>query len=154
MSVEQNKTLVRRYFEAAVEDPAIYDEILAADFQGYAIHHTTMTSDEVRGPEPFKAFAAALQAAWRERQMIIDELIAEGDRVMARWTFRGRHVGDAFGVSATGKEITYSGINIFRVATGKLAETWDIFDRLWIWQQMEILPPTGEFLEAARAIRR
>lgn len=149
MSVEQNKMLVRRYFEA-IEHPEIYDEILSADFRVHAIHHATMNSDEVRGPEPFKAFAAALQAAWRDRQMIIDELIAEGDRVMARWTFRGRHVGDAFGVSATGKEITYAGINIFRVANGKLAESWDMFDRLWIWQQMEVLPPTREFLDAAR----
>ena len=151
MSVEQNKTLVRRYFEAAGEDPAIYDEILSADFQSHAIHHATMTSDEVRGPEPFKAAAAALQATWADRQLVIDELIAEGDRVMAWWTFRGRQVGDAFGVPATGKEITYSGINIFRVANGKLAETWDIFDRLWIWQQMGVLPPTREFLETARA---
>lgn len=154
MSVEQNKTLVRRYFEAAVERPEIYDEILSADFQVHALHHATITSDEVRGPEPFKAFAGVLQSAWRDRQLIIDELIAEGDRVMAHWTFRGWHIGDAFGVSATGKEITYAGINIFRVANGKLAESWDMFDRLWIWQQMEVLPPTREFLDAARAKQR
>lgn len=51
---------------------------------------------------------------------------------------------------ATGKEISYSGINIFRVADGKLAESWDLFDRLWHWQQLGVLADTAEFLAQAR----
>jgi predicted ester cyclase len=155
MSIEHNKTLVRRYFEEAPKQPAVYDEILSADFQVHAIHYATVTPDAGEsGPALFKTFAAALQAAWAEPQLTVDELIAEGDRVMACWTFCGRHVGDAFGVAATGQEISYAGINIFRVADGKLAESWDMFDRLWIWQQMAVLPPTREFLAAARTPSR
>jgi predicted ester cyclase len=154
MSIEHNKNLVRRYFEEAPKQPSVYDEILAASFQVHALHHATITTEGGEaGPALFKAFARIMQAAWADQQMIVNELIAEGDRVMARWTFRGRHVGDAFGVVATGQEIFYAGINIFRVADGKLAESWDMFDRLWIWQQMAVLPPTREFLAAAQRTR-
>ena len=80
-------------------------------------------------------------------------MIAEGDRVVARWTFRGIHQGEMFGLPPTGKEVSYSGINIFRIVDGKLAEGWDIFDRLWLWQQLDVLPDTSEFLAAARNAR-
>lgn len=153
MSIEHNKTLVRRYFEEAPKQPEVYDEILTADFQVHALHHATVTTDEERGPNAFKVLARAIQQGWADNQMIVEELLAEKDRVMARWTFRGTHVGDAFGVLATGKEITYTGINLFRIADGKLAESWDLFDRLWLWQQMDVIPPTREFLTKAREAR-
>lgn len=153
MSIEHNKKLVRRYFEEAPKQPEVYDEILTADFQVHALHHATVTTDEDRGPKAYKVLATAMQEGWTDHQMVVEELIAEGDRVMARWTFHGAHVGDAFGVLATGKEITYTGINIFHIADGKLAESWDMFDRLWIWQQMEVIPPTREFLTKGREAR-
>lgn len=153
MSIEQNKKLVRRYFEEALQQPDVYDEILTEDFQVHALHHATMTTDEERGPTFYKMLATAMQQGWTDYQMVVEELIAEGDRVMAHWTFRGIHVGDAFGVLATGKEVTYAGINIFRIANDKLAESWDMFDRLWIWQQMGVIPPTREFLTKAREAR-
>lgn len=58
-----------------------------------------------------------------------------------------------FGLPPTHKEISYNGLNLFRVADGKLAEGWDMFDRLWLWQQLNVLPDTGEFLAAARERR-
>lgn len=150
MSTEHNKNLVRRYFEEAPKQPDVYDEILTDDFQVHALHHATITTDADRGQNAFKLLATAMQQGWTDNQMVVEELIAEGDHVMARWTFRGIHVGDAFGVLATGKEVTYTGINIFRIAHGKLAASWDMFDRLWIWQQMGVIPPTKEFLAKAR----
>ncbi|MFN8496131.1 MAG: ester cyclase [Caldilineaceae bacterium] len=153
MSIEHNKKLVRRYFEEAPKQPEVYDEILTDDFQVHALHHATVTTDEDRGPNAYKMLATAMQQGWADNQMVVEELIAEGDRVMARWTFRGVHVGDAFGVLATSKEITYAGINIFRIANSKLAESWDLFDRLWIWQQLGAIPPTREFLTKAREAR-
>jgi len=58
--------------------------------------------------------------------MTVDETIAEGDRVMVRWTFHGTHLGEFHSLPPTGKPVAYSGINIFRVADGKIAEIWDI----------------------------
>jgi predicted ester cyclase len=147
-----NKELVRRYFEEAPGHPEIYDELLTGSFQVHAIHHTTISVDTgERGAEPLKRFAAAMQDAWSENRIIVDQLIAEGDQVVARWTFYGVHTAEAFGVLPTGKPVTYAGINIFRIENGRLAESWDIFDRLWIWQQLGALPATAEFLAHARA---
>lgn len=152
MSIENNKTLVRRYFEEAPYHPEIYDEILAPEFHVTAIHHATINPEgEDSGPQVFKAAAVWLKNVWKDGHITIDEMISEDDRVMARWTFHGIQQGEMFGIPPTGKEVAYSGINIFRIAEDKLAESWDIFDRLWLWQQLDVLPETGEFLEAARA---
>ena len=146
MSIEQNKSLVRRYFEEAPYHVEVYEEILTDDFRVYAIHHATINPEGGEsGPEVFKAGAAWLHSVWSDPQMVINEMIGEDDRVMARWTFRGTHIGELFGIPATGKEISYSGINIFRVENGKLAESWDLFDRLWHWQQLGVIADTSEF---------
>jgi predicted ester cyclase len=82
--------------------------------------------------------------------MTVAEMIAEGDRVMVRWTSHGTHRGELFGVPPTNKQVIYSGINIFRIADGKIAEIWDIVDSLWLWQQLGVLPETAEFIAQAR----
>lgn len=61
---------------------------------------------------------------------LIEQYIAEGDRVMVCWTFHGTHQGEFHSLPATYKQVTYSGTNIFRIADGKIAEVWDISDRL------------------------
>jgi len=154
MPIDNNRSLVRRYFEEAPNHPEIYDEILASDFRVTAIHHATINlQGEESGPAPFKSAAIWLKSVWHEGHITVNEMVAEDDRVVAHWTFRGTHAGEIFGIPPTGKEVTYSGINIFRIADNKLAESWDIFDRLWLWQQLDVLPDTGEFLATARKAR-
>jgi predicted ester cyclase len=82
--------------------------------------------------------------------MTVDEMIAENDRVMVSWTFHGTHQGEFSGLPPTNKPVTYSGINIFRIADGKIAEIWDIFDRLWMWQQLGVIPEIKEAIAQAR----
>jgi predicted ester cyclase len=154
MSIENNKSLVRRYFEEGFDHPEIYDEILSPDFRVTAIHHASVNNaGENSGPKAYKAAAAWLKTVWKEDHISVNEIIAENDRVMVRWTFHGIHIGEIFGIPPTGKEVTYSGINIFRIADDKLAESWDLSDRLWLWQQLDVLPDTGEFLTTARKNR-
>jgi len=154
MSIDNNKTLVRRYFEDAPDHPEVYDEILSPDFRVTGIHHATINSEgKESGPAPYKSAAIWLKSVWNESHITVNEMIAEDDRVVAHWTFRGIHAGEIFGIPPTRKEVTYSGINIFRIADKKLAESWDIFDRLWLWQQLDVLPDTGEFLATARKAR-
>ena len=151
MSLEYNHSLVRRYFEQAPHNVQVFDEILSNEFCVHSIQHITINPEgDERGPQAFKNAATWLNSVWTDPRMVVDELIAEGDRVWARWTFQGRHTGELFGIPPTGKQVSYSGINIFRVADGKLAECWDIFDRLWLWQQLGVLADTGEFLAQAR----
>ena len=141
MSIEENKRLVRRYFEDAPRNPDACDEIFAPTFQFHAIVHTGVTPQTVESsPEDEKAFYEHHQSVWGGWHFEIEEMIAEGDRVMVRWSSRGRHVGEVHGLPPTGKEVTNSGINIFRIADGRIAEVWDIFDRLWLWQQLGVLP--------------
>jgi hypothetical protein len=82
--------------------------------------------------------------------MTIDEMIAEGDRVMVRWTHRGTHQGEMRGLPPTHKQVTVSGINIFRVADSKIVEVWDISDRLGMWQQLGVLPELKDAIAKAR----
>jgi predicted ester cyclase len=152
MSIEENKILVRRYFEDARYDPDICDEIFAPRFQFHTIQHASITSQSVESdPQSEKAAYEWLTTVWSANwRMTVDEIIAENDRVMVRWTFSGTHVGKYSGLPPTDKDVIYSGINIFRIANGKIAEIWDISDRLWLWQQLGVLPEIKDAIAISR----
>ena len=77
MSIEQNKALVRRYFEEAPHNAEVYDEILASEFRVQSIHHATITpAAQERGPKPFKALAAWLNSVWSNPSLTVDEMRA------------------------------------------------------------------------------
>ena len=139
MSIEENKDLVRRYFEDAPRSPDICDEIFTPSFLFHTIQHATTPTIE-SSPHSEKAAYEWLTNVWDDWRITIDELIAEGDRVLARWTFYGVQQGDYLGLPPTNRQVSYAGINIFRVESGKIAEVWDIADRLWLWQQLGVLP--------------
>lgn len=139
MTIEKNKKLARRYFEDAPRNPNICDEIFAPSFLFHTIQHTVTPTTE-SNPQSEKAAYEWLKSVWGDWRINIDEMIAEGDRVMARWTFYGVHQGDYLGLPPTHKHVSYTGINIFRVQNGKIAEIWDITDRLWLWQQLGVIP--------------
>jgi len=152
MSIEEHKAVVRRYFEDAPYNPGVCDEIFAPAFRFHTIQHASVTPQVTEStPQSEKAAYEWLRTVWSSAwRFTIDELIAEGDRVMARWTFYGTHEGELAGLPATHKRVTYSGINIFRIADSKIAEIWDISDRLWMWQQLGVLPDVKEAIAKAR----
>ena len=96
---EQNKTLVRRVVEEVYNQGnlAVADELAASDL---VVHQT---SQEIRGREGAKQYVAALRAAFPDLHMTIEDQIAEGDRVVTRWTARGTHTGEFHGIPPTGK---------------------------------------------------
>ena len=71
-------------------------------------------------------------------------MIAEGDKVAVRFTARGTHKGEFLGIPPTGKQVAWAGINIYRVASGKIAETWQLSDGLGLMQQLGVVPPVGQ----------
>ena len=152
MSVEEHKALVRRYFEDAPYHPDVCDEIYAPTFRFHTIQRASITPQVTEStPQSEKAAYEWLKAVWSpDWRMTVDEMIAEGDRVMVRWTFYGTHQGELSGLPPTHKQVTYAGINIFRIADGKIAEIWDIYDRLWLWQQLGILPDIQEAIAKVR----
>ena len=152
MSIEENKRLARRYFEDAPYHPEACEEIFAPVFKFHTIQHASITAQTNESTpreeiQNFEWFRSVWTSNWR---ITVDEMIAENDRVMVRWTFSGTHVGEFAGLPATNKEVSYAGINIFRIADGKIAEIWDIFDRLWMWQQLGVLPDIKEAIARAK----
>ena len=151
MSLEENKALVSRYFEDAPYNPDTCDEIFAPSFRFHTIQMASVTPQVVESsPESEKAAYEWLKTVWGDWSMTIDEMIAEGDRVMVSWTFQCTHQGEFSGLLPTNKQVVYSGINNFRITDGKIAEIWDIFDRLWMWQQLGVLPEIKEAIVKVR----
>lgn len=133
MSAEQNKMLVRRLLEEDVSrgDEAVADEIIAPDF----FDHTNPPGMQ-HGIEGHKAIVRLFRAAFPDQWWHIEDMVAEGDKVVARVLFRATHNGDFFGIPPTGKQVEMSGIHILRIAGGKIAEHWGNNDDLGLMRQL------------------
>jgi steroid delta-isomerase-like uncharacterized protein len=134
---EQNKALVRLLLEDDISkgDVAVAEQIIAPDFYD----HTNPPGMQ-RGIEGHKAIVSLFRAAFPDQWWHIEDLLAEGDRVVARTTMRGTHLGDFFGVPATGRQVTLGGIHILRIAGGKIAEHWGNNDDLGLMRQLGLVP--------------
>jgi steroid delta-isomerase-like uncharacterized protein len=129
--IEQNKLNMHRSFAEAWSqgNPDAVDELCTPDHVYYD------PSGPVRGTEAVKHFIAQYRTAFPDLHFTLEDVIAEGDKVVARWTAVGTHQGDFFGISATGKQGTVTGITIARVAVdGKFAESWTNLDSLGMLQ--------------------
>jgi len=92
-------------------------------------------------PPEAKQFLGQYLGAFPDVQATVEDLMADGDKVVARVSYRGTHQGAFRGIPPTGKQIAVMGINIFRIANGKLVEHWSLTDRLAVLQQMDVVPP-------------
>ena len=141
MSTIENETIVRRYMEEGVSrgNVAIADEVLAA---GFVFHFPGVPVPmDVNG---WKGTTALFHTAFPDQTTTVDALIAEGDQVAARFTFRGTHQGDFQGLAPTGKTATMTGIAFWRLAEGKIAEHWVEIDAMGLMQQLGAIPaPAG-----------
>jgi steroid delta-isomerase-like uncharacterized protein len=139
MSTEQNKTIVRRYWEEVWNQGnlAVVDELIAADFDG---HPAPSDADFGRGPAGQKQLVGLYRGAFPDMRMTIDDMAADGERVVLRWTARGTNTGEMMGMPATGRPSTVTGIVINRLAAGKIVESWTNFDALGMMQQLGVIP--------------
>ena len=137
MSIEENKSIVRRFFEVGPSrgDLDAANELLAP---GFVLHVPLPCSPGVRGIDEV---VSACRAAFQDLQVTVEDMVAEGDMVAARFTARGVHNGAFMGLPPTGKPITMTGIEIFRLENGKIAELWGEANLLGLMQQLGILPP-------------
>ena len=136
MSTDTNKALTRRFYEQALNgrQAHVIDEIAAA---GYDEHDPLPGQGE--GREGLKNRVTMLVEGLAPT-FTIEDLIAEGDRVVARWTNRGRHVGDFLGAAPTDRPYAIAGIDIYRIEHGRLAEHWHVIDQLSMLQQLGLIP--------------
>jgi steroid delta-isomerase-like uncharacterized protein len=136
---EQNKTLVKRWFEEVWNQgrSEAIDELFAAD----GIAHGLSEDDEnpLRGPAGFKIFHAKFRDAFPGMVVTVEDMVAEADKVAARCSVRGKHTGDALGFAATHSDMEIGGISIVRIADGKIVEGWNHFDFLKMYRQLGAL---------------
>jgi steroid delta-isomerase-like uncharacterized protein len=135
MSTEDNKTLVHRFYDEGVHNPALFDELLAPT---YVLH--LPGSPPISGIEQAKQLMVAYTSAFPDLQLSTEDMVAEGDMVAIRNTWRGTHQGAFQGLSPTGKHVTFSGSDFFRFVDGKIAEQWADLDSLGLMQQLGGIP--------------
>jgi steroid delta-isomerase-like uncharacterized protein len=147
MSAQENKALARRWVEGLFNEGNmdVADEILSPDF----VLHVPFDPRELRGPEAVKQFVSAYRQAYPDGHTTIEDQIAEGDMAVNRWTARGTHQGEFQGIAPTGNRIEVTGIDIVRIAEGKLAEGWVELDGLGWLQQLGAIPAPGQSEEAS-----
>src|SRR5215218_3663254 len=146
-TAEENKAIFRRYAEEVGNQHNF--EIVDQIFERYIAHQPDGSTLE-RGPEDVKRFQGEFHSAFSDFHINIEEQIAEGDKVVSRYTMRGTHQGDFRGMAPTGKEIEIKGVTIFRFSPeGKVVETWDSYDQLSLMRQS-----TEQELRLARSIQR
>lgn len=137
MSAEENKALARRVIEQMFNEGnlEVADELLAP---GYVDHDPSLPQD-VHGPEGFKQYVGMYRAAFPDLHVQIDDQLAEGDRVATRWTGTGTHNGELAGITPTGKPVTLPGMEIVRIANGKLIEGWEGYDSGTLLRQLGVM---------------
>ena len=136
MSTEDNKTLARRAYETFKQrNWSVYYEMMAPDV---VYHNASMT---IQGLEAYQQFLSLYLTAFPDMRLTIEDLIAEGDRVVVRQTFRGTHQGDLMGIPPAGKQVTTTGVDLFRLADGKSVEELVEWDVQGILQQLGVVPP-------------
>ena len=120
-----NKALLRRFYKEVYVDwnMSLADEVVSPRFTS----HDWPSGGPV-GPQAFRKYYAAIRAAVPDARYEVDDLSAEGDRVVVRWRLLGTHEGDFNGIAATGRAIVLKGIAIYRVSEGKLMERWVVSD--------------------------
>ena len=139
---EENKALARRYLEEVWDkgNVELIDELFTTDF---VRHGPPAVEGEVRGPEDFKGLVNTYHAGFPDFQVTIDDMIAEGDSVVSRWTVRGTHQGELMGNAPTGNRVTFTGYLFDRISGGKIEEEWVDYDTLQVMQEIGGVPQPG-----------
>ncbi len=141
MSTEENKKIVRRNYEELNKgNLAVIDELYADDYVG----HIATLPGPVRGREALKQVQGAYFAAFPDLHETPEDLIAEGDKVVIRETYRGTHKGDLQGLAPTGKQASFTSIDIYRIVGGKIVEQWVEWDALGFMQQLGAIPAPAQ----------
>jgi steroid delta-isomerase-like uncharacterized protein len=128
-----NRALVRRFIEDfwAGGDLSRVEEFLAPDY----IEHNLLPGQEP-GLEGYKRRFLALRAAFPDVRITIDDMLAEGDRVLARVTIEGTHLGPFLGQPASGRVVRMAAINVYRVADDHIVERWGVQDLHGLMRQI------------------
>jgi steroid delta-isomerase-like uncharacterized protein len=139
---EANKMIARRVIDEIYNAGRLElaDELVTPDFVG----RDPASPEPMMGPEGLKRQAQGYRTAFPDLRLTIEDEIAEGDRVATRWSAHGTHKAQLFGIPATGRQATVSGITISRIFDGRIAESWISWDTFGLLQQLGAVPAMAE----------
>lgn len=137
--LEANKAVARRLFEVALnhDNWDVYNEIHSKDFVAHAGKRSAGLAEDLQDAQGWRQ-------AFPDGQYTVDQVIAEGDRVVVQYTGRGTNTGTGNGLPATGKHVEVTGVTIFRIAHGKIVEEWSQADMLGLLRQLGLAPARGQ----------
>lgn len=132
---DDHKTIIRRIINDVINtgNLAQADALFAPNY----VYHGA-GGVELRGPDGFRQLTNTYRGAFPDIRLTIDDLIAEDDKVVVRWTARGTHRGDLAGIAPTGRAVTISGIVITRISGGKVVEEFESFDEVSLLRQLGV----------------
>lgn len=136
MSTEQNRAILRRRVEEIWNQGnlTVIDDLIADDF---------VSNGQAIGREGFRQFVSTVRTAFPDLQFTVEDIVTEGDKVSVRYVGRGTQQGEFAGLPASGKRVQFTGIDIFRIADGQMAEEWLMYDQLGLLQQLGAIPVPG-----------
>ena len=136
---EENKALVRRWFEE-VWNKGRADAIEEMLDQNGIVHGLSDDpANPIKGPQDFKPFHTLFREAFPNMMIVVEDMVAEGDKVAARCSVRARHEGDFLGKVATQSPVDFTGIAIVRIENGMIVEAWNNFDFMTLHKQVGLL---------------
>jgi steroid delta-isomerase-like uncharacterized protein len=138
MSAESNKALVQKIFARIWDkgEMSAVDELFDANY----VDHTERPPGTPAGLEGFKAVIMQIRKAFPDMKSTLQDMIVEGDKVVGRWTNESTNTGEFMGMPPTGKKVTTSGIDIYRISGGKIIEGWGVVDMMSVMQQLGVDP--------------
>jgi steroid delta-isomerase-like uncharacterized protein len=141
MSLAENTALARRIFEDGL-NRGMVDEIAARTAPDFIDHDIHVETGVPGGPEDMRQALIAIRQGFPDIHVTVEDTVAEGDRVVTRNTWRGTHLGEFNGIPATGNRVEITGIVIWRIENGMIAERWATIDTLSLLRQLGVLPGT------------
>jgi steroid delta-isomerase-like uncharacterized protein len=137
VSIDENKAIIRRFGQVWGRGSlATVDEFADPSFSVYY----PLLGEPIRGSEGFKQFLTQFHAAFPDVEVTLEDVIAEDDKVVVRWTLRGTHQRELLGIQPTGKRVAWTGITIYRLARGKVVEERGEEDALGLLRQLGVIP--------------
>lgn len=136
---EENKEILRRWFEEVWNKGRV--EAIEEMFDANGIAHGLSDDPEnpIKGPRDFRPFHTVFRDAFPNMMIVIEDMVAEGDKVAARCSVRAKHEGEFLGRSATESPVDFAGITIVRIDKGKIVEAWNNFDFMTLHRQVGLL---------------
>jgi len=144
VSAEDNKALVRRFVDEVQSggNTDLIDEICSPEF----VNHSA-PPDLPADREGIKILTTMFRGAFPDSYFTVEDMIAEGDKVVTRKTFRGTHEGEFMSISPSGRTVSVSLIDVVRISDGKVVEHWSVGDDLGMMRQLGVIPQPGESVE-------